>query len=305
MQISYDEMAKRLFDALSRVTTGGAKYTCVGHIAHRLGLDFQKIETHLKVLGIRISGEPSSQLNEQEAISVISRIFWIHPEVTESELSKATIYLRKWRGSSEDLQSADAPRVVFEFPTQWLDREYRNTTRKAVLKDMLLWAVRGNLIRPLAEISDALLLRRIIPVKLAPRGKMLALEAAGRKVVGWLAGLNEAGIQVKIFTKSEIEGEFNVLPFNLLRPDTEYTKVAPETGEWQYGVIAEWRKSFPNGLIEELSHGRAAESSLSGECASDTTPEVPSDLEEEPEGEETLWERWVEGRLDSRSEWEE
>jgi hypothetical protein len=267
MDVSHDGMAKRLFEDLSQTASSGQKYVCVGDIAERLGLDFQKVETNRRVLKIHTSGEPSSQLNKEQAELLIARLLWIHPEVssvikvelqlTESEVRNAH-NLRKWRGSWEDLVNPDAPLVVFEFPNKWLDLEYRNTKRKDVLKDMLLWGLRGNLIEPLPEINDEVLSRRIIPVKLAERGRMLVREAAGREIVGWMAGLCEGGIQVKIFAISEIKGEFNVLHFHLRRPDSEYTKVTPETEEWQYGVIEEWRNSLPKGLIDDLSSGRVA-----------------------------------------------
>ena len=285
MQMSREEMAKRLVKELAHPASSGEKCVCVGDIAERLRLEFEKVEINRRVLKIWTSGEPSSELNEEQAETLIDRLLWIHPEVsstvavelrlTESEVRNVH-NLRKWRGSWENLQNRDAPLLIFEFPNEWFDLEYRQTRRKDVLKDMLLWALRADLIEPLPDISDGLLSRRIIPVKLAARGRMLALEAAGCKVVGWMAGLSEGSIQVKLFAKSDIKGQFNVLHFNLRRANRGYTNVTPEAEEWQYGVIAEWRNSLPKGLIEGLGCGGEPESGHAREPESDARLEEPS-----------------------------
>ena len=159
---------------------------------------------------------------------------------------------QKWRGSIEDFVNPKAPLVVFDIPNKWLDFEYRKTGRKDALKDMLVWAIGADLIEGFAEIDDSLFDRMIIPVRLADTGKRLALKAGDGRVVAWMSGLSDSGIQIKLFAKSDTFEHFDVLDFHFRRPANSYTKVITEVGEWSYGVISEWQSSLPEGIIDAI-----------------------------------------------------
>jgi len=160
--------------------------------------------------------------------------------------------LHKWRGSVEDFTNPKAPLVIFNIPNKWLDFEYRKTKRKETLKDMIVWAIGADIIEGFSEIDDSLFDHMIIPVRLAETGRRMILKAGNARVVIWMSGLSDHGIQVKLFAKSEVPGQFNILDFHFRRPDNSYTKFVTEIGEWNYGVISEWQSSLPEAVLDAV-----------------------------------------------------
>lgn len=158
----------------------------------------------------------------------------------------------KWRGGFEDFTKPDAPLLVWDIPNRWLDFEYRKTQRRDVLRDTLAWAMGADLIEGFSELDDQMLDQMVIGVRLTERGKRLALRAGRGRVVAWMAGLSEHGIQIKLFAKSSTPDRFDVLDFTFRRPDGDYTKVVSEPGEWSYGVISEWRSSLPEVILDAI-----------------------------------------------------
>lgn len=71
-------------------------------------------------------------------------------------------------------------------------------------------------------------------------------------ISAWAAGLTEHGIQVKLFGKSEIPGQFYVRDFNLTRPTKDYTTVQAEPGDWSYGITKEWLNSLPPVILDAI-----------------------------------------------------
>ncbi len=159
----------------------------------------------------------------------------------------------KWRGGFDDFTTPDAPLILWDIPDRWMsDLDYRNTQRKDVLRDTLVWAMGADLIEGFPELDEQLLDEMVIPVRLTDHGKRLALRAGRGRVVAWVAALSEHGIQVKLFAKSPTPDRFDVMDFNFRRPVSDYTKVVTESGEWCYGVISEWRSSLPEVILDAI-----------------------------------------------------
>lgn len=163
----------------------------------------------------------------------------------------------KCRGGFDNLVKPDDSLVVFDIPNKWLfgSEEYRHTQRKEILKDMIVWAIGADLVEGFEEINDEMFAQMIIPVKLTKHGKQLALKAGEGRVVAWMSGLSEHGIQVKLFAKSESPEQFNVLDFHFRRSKvSDYTKVIVEVGDWDCGIINEWRNSLPEIILDAVQN---------------------------------------------------
>jgi hypothetical protein len=159
----------------------------------------------------------------------------------------------KWRGGFEDFTNPNGGVSIFDIPNDWLNFEYRKTQRKDVLKDTLVWAMGADLIEGFSEMDDSLFDQIVIPVKLSELAKESAFEGRREIVTAWVAGLSERGIQVKLFAKSDTEGQFRVMDFRIKRPDrNNYSTFIAESGRWNYGVIAEWQDSLPEVILDAV-----------------------------------------------------
>jgi hypothetical protein len=174
-----------------------------------------------------------------------------HIVQTERRLREA-IDRTKWRGGIEDFEKTDAPLVVWDLPSRWLDSKYRETERRDVLREMLGWAMGADLIEGFPELNAQVLDQIVVPVRLAERGKRLALRAGRSRVVSWMAGLSEHGIQVKLFARSPTPDRFDVLDLWFVRPGGDFTKVITDVGKWSYGLVSEWRGSLPELILDSI-----------------------------------------------------
>ena len=66
MQMSREEMAKRLVKELAHPASSGEKCVCVGDIAERLRLEFEKVEINRRVLKIWTSGSRRVNLTKSK-----------------------------------------------------------------------------------------------------------------------------------------------------------------------------------------------------------------------------------------------
>lgn len=160
----------------------------------------------------------------------------------------------KWRGGYEDFTKEKAPLVIWDIPNGWLDSIFRRTERKEPLKDTLCWAMGADLIEGFPELDDDLFNQMIIPVRLADTGKRAALRVGGDRVLAWMSGLSEGGVQVKLFARSRVAGQFDLLSVKFRRPKGSYDKFNTEAEDWNYGVIEEWKESLPELILDLIAN---------------------------------------------------